>query len=311
MKQNRKVFKDEVFKRDNHKCVVCDRVGKDAHHIMDRSLFEDGGYDINNGVTVCHECHLKAERGEISPRELRRFANIHNIILPNGLSEDVNYDKWGKPISSYFKYPRTFHIPGSNISNDDKVHDDIDFFVDKEIVITEKMDGENFTMYNDYCHARSLDSESHPSQSWIRNYHNTIKCNIPNGWRVCGEYMYATHAIEYDNLKSYFLVFSIWDEYNECLSWQDTQIWCELLELELVPVIYKGRFSLNSLTNVIKSFSGSNAEGFVIRLSDRFKYENFSTSVAKWVRSNHVSKDCQNWRMNWDKSKVNKIIEDI
>ena len=37
-------FRESVFDRDNHKCVFCDKHAKDAHHIMERRLFNDGGY---------------------------------------------------------------------------------------------------------------------------------------------------------------------------------------------------------------------------------------------------------------------------
>jgi 5-methylcytosine-specific restriction endonuclease McrA len=39
-------FRESVLARDNHACVVCKRKGipLDAHHIIERRLFPDGGY---------------------------------------------------------------------------------------------------------------------------------------------------------------------------------------------------------------------------------------------------------------------------
>jgi hypothetical protein len=36
--------------------------GIDAHHITDRNKMPNGGYVKENGITVCEECHLKAEK---------------------------------------------------------------------------------------------------------------------------------------------------------------------------------------------------------------------------------------------------------
>ena len=75
-------FKEQVFKRDNHKCIICNKDAADAHHIIDRSLFSDNGYYLDNGVSLCSECHIKAEQTIISCKELRTKANIQNIIYP-------------------------------------------------------------------------------------------------------------------------------------------------------------------------------------------------------------------------------------
>jgi hypothetical protein len=34
----------------------------DAHHITDRNLLPNGGYVKENGISLCQECHLKAEQ---------------------------------------------------------------------------------------------------------------------------------------------------------------------------------------------------------------------------------------------------------
>jgi hypothetical protein len=33
----------------------------DAHHITDRNEIPNGGYVKENGITLCPECHMKAE----------------------------------------------------------------------------------------------------------------------------------------------------------------------------------------------------------------------------------------------------------
>ena len=202
------------------------------------------------------------------------------------------------------KYPRTYHLPFSQgETSDDKRLSDISHFVGKEIVMTEKRDGENSTLSRDYTHARSLDSVDHPSRHWLKGFWSTISYDIPEDWRICGENLYAEHSLGYDSLKTYFEVFSIWNEKNECLSWDDTEDWCKLLGLTLVPVLYRGIFDENFLRNY--KINTKIQEGYVIRLASSFQYEDFETSVAKWVRDGHVQTD-EHWM---DKPVIpNKLI---
>lgn len=97
--------------------------------------------------------------------------------------------------TDYVKYPRTLHFSWSpGATDDDRIHKDLRGFEGQEVVVTEKMDGENTTLYRDYYHARSLDSNSHPSQSWARAFHARMSYNIPDGWRVCAENLYARQS---------------------------------------------------------------------------------------------------------------------
>jgi len=204
-------------------------------------------------------------------------------------------------MSTYTKYPRTFHVPWSlGVTNDDKMLKDMSCFNGKYVVITLKMDGENTTLYKDYYHARSLDGRDHPSRSWVKNFHGSIKHDIPEGYRICGENVYAKHSIKYDNLKSYFYCFSIWDDSNHCLSWDDTLEFCDLLGIETVPMFDRFVWDEVGSPYYIKGlslhdmFGDGIHEGYVIRNSERFSYEDFRTNVSKFVRPNHVQTE-QHW----------------
>lgn len=187
----------------------------------------------------------------------------------------------------YTKYPRTPHLPWSpGATSDDKWVDTLEMFQGQEIVITEKMDGENTTMYPDHIHARSIDSRHHPSRSWVKSLHHRVAHLIPQGWRVCGENMYARHSIGYDTLPSYFLMFSIWDDEGRCLGWDETEEWSELLGLELVPVWYRGPWDEARVRAIAPDLETQ--EGYVVRTAQGFTLEGFATSVAKWVRAGHV-----------------------
>ena len=193
-------------------------------------------------------------------------------------------------IKMKYKYPRTPHLPWSpGATNDDVCHDDIEIFSDKSIVITEKMDGENTSIYCDSIHARSIDSRFHPSRTWVKSLQAKIGYRIPKGWRICGENLYARHSIAYENLPSYFMGFSVWNSENHCLSWRETKKWLRQFDIPTPREIYRGPWD----ESIVKSITidTSEVEGFVVRLEDGFSYKEFKNSVAKWVRKNHVSTD--------------------
>ncbi len=188
-----------------------------------------------------------------------------------------------------YKYPRTPHLSFSpGVGGDDIKLDSNIIFANSQVVVTEKLDGENTTLYPDYIHARSLDSRHHPSRAWVKALQASISNDIPNGWRICGENLYAKHSIAYDNLTSYFYVFSIWNQDNYCLSWSETQEWSEILGLELPPVLYEGLWNKNKIKNIAENLDLDKQEGFVVRNVEQFHNDNFKSNIAKWVRSNHV-----------------------
>lgn len=310
-------FREAVFKRDNYKCVLCGGDGQDAHHIIERKLWDDGGYYIENGATLCGEHHLKAESTELSCEDIRLAAGIERVILPDGYYHDHIYSKWGDVVlpngtrmkgplfydgsvqkiikdylflyTDYVKYPRSYHLPWSEGKNDDdKTHSNCSMFEGKEVVVTEKLDGENTSIYRDYVHARSIDGRNHWSRDWVKNLQSRIGFEIPEGWRICGENLYAKHSIKYDNLESYFHVFSIWNEKNDCLSWDETVQYCEILDLKHVPVLYRGVYDEKIIKSLYNDSVRDSMEGYVVRVIDSFPYLRFKNSLGKFVRKEHV-----------------------
>lgn len=193
------------------------------------------------------------------------------------------------------KYPRTPHMPGSPGATEDDIH--IPSWIPyegKEIIISEKMDGENTTLRPDRVHARSLDSAAHPSRSWVKALHGRVAKDIPPLWRFCGENLFAKHSIHYTDLASYFLLFSVWDDRNECLSWDETEEWAALLGLSLVPVLYRGMFSVQIVEQILSNLDPKRQEGIVLRTAAGFPYASFNQHLCKWVRKGHVTTD-EHW----------------
>jgi len=193
-------------------------------------------------------------------------------------------------MSILYKYQRTKHLPWSpGGTRDDRRLVNCAQFLNKKVVVTEKLDGENTTLYKDHIHARSLTSGDHPSRNWVKSLWGNIRWEIPDEFRICGENLYAIHSIEYKNLGTYFKVFNIWNEKNVCLSWDETIIWCDMLGLDHVRVLWEGIFDEKEIKNCWQpEFNKQLSEGYVVRLEEEFHYDDFSTSIAKYVRKDHV-----------------------
>lgn len=348
----REQFREIVFKRDSYKCVVCGNglhngYEIDAHHIIERRLWINSGYYIENGATLCDQggkgCHYQAETTEISVEDIRRAAGIEKIVIPEDMYSDHVYDKWGNIVLEsgkrtkgplfndhsvqkvlrnhpdfdnlfveYVKYPRTYHLPWSpGATDDDRIMHDLSHFVGKRVIVTRKMDGENFTGYQNYCHARSVDGRSHYTRDWAKNFWLSKSYELPDGWRVCAENLYAVHSIKYTNLPSYLLGFSIWNELNECLSWDETVEWFSLLDIPMVPVLYDGIWdeTIIKLLYDEKTDSATH-EGYVVRIAESFEYKNFKKCVAKYVRKNHVTTNAHWMYGHSRKHELNIIASD-
>lgn len=65
-------WRNKVYERDNYTCQACgDSKGRNlhAHHIENYSSNPDKRFDINNGITLCNDCH--------NPRVIGSFHNIY------------------------------------------------------------------------------------------------------------------------------------------------------------------------------------------------------------------------------------------
>lgn len=314
-------FREQTFARDNHKCVFCGNPAQDAHHIIERRLWPDSGYYLNNGASVCGQHHLACERTVISVEDVREACGINHSCIPPHLYDDQVYDKWGNIIlangqrtkgelfydesvqkvlreggvlslfTDYVKYPRTSHLPWSGcISEDDRTIEDLSAFECLgRVIVTEKLDGENTSLYTNYYHARSIDSRNHPSRNWAKALHSKFAHDIPEAWRLCCENVYAQHSIAYTGLESYLYGFSIWNDKNVCLPWDETLEWFQLFGIPTVPVIYDGIWDeklIQSLYDEKRDWGSK--EGYVVRVACSFHYKDFRKVVAKYVRPKHV-----------------------
>ena len=214
------------------------------------------------------------------------------------------------------KYPRTFHVPWSpgTTSDDKKLSGNwFDNYRGKEIVITEKLDGENNAINHYDVFARSHGA---PTRSpWSRNLWDKdgilwdVKDKLADYEVVYGENLFGEHSIRYDKLTHYWHIFAVTDT-EEWYSWDYVCLVADILKQPHVPELWRGVIeSEEQLHGLIDKFMsepstyGPEKEGVVIRLASGFPFEDFSKCVCKWVRPNHVQTD-EHWTKNWKRAKL-------
>ena len=210
------------------------------------------------------------------------------------------------------KYNRTYHLPWSpGATSDDKISTDVENLVGTEIVITEKLDGENTGMTDKGVYARSHAAfTTSPWSREVRLLHKMkVEDQLGEGVFLFGENMEGVHSIEYTKLDSYFYIFGIRDN-NIWIPWQQVEEYSYLLDIPTVPVLFKGVVNsvkeLKSLVDDLvskQSELGGEIEGVVVRSAGMFHNDDFAENVMKWVRKDHVQTD-EHWTRNWKKAKI-------
>jgi len=218
-------------------------------------------------------------------------------------------------MNNNLKYPSTPYFSFSpSISKKKQIFDDtyIYNFINKKIIITEKLDGSNACLHNNIVYARSHQTKAIcKSFDLLKSkYAEILSSNkIDNNIYIFGENMYAIHAIEYTKLDDVFYVFSIFKN-DIFLSWYDVTLICKQLNLKTVPVLFSGIIkSMGDFKDIIfkemdnNSVFGGNREGLVVRIDDYIPIDKFNTLIAKCVRKNHVKTNIH-WSINWKRSNI-------
>lgn len=213
------------------------------------------------------------------------------------------------------KFVRIPHLPWSPGGTvDDKVLLTDEHFYGREVIQTTKFDGENTTMTRNKVYARSPDSSMrHESRSYVARIWSAIRADIPEGWRIVGENMYAKHSIHYDYLPSYFLMFAVINESGIFLPWEETMEWAELLNLETVYELWDGVYDqgvvkMGQLHNTQYTADLGEGEGYVVRVKAAFHESMAHWRMAKYVRAQHV-RTSKHWMH--ERVAVNQLRVDI
>jgi len=337
----RQDFRQECISRDGGICVVpsCGNGGFDAdpesegdvHHIIERKLWDDGGYIPENGVTVCNYHHRLAERNIIPPQAFWRWLGIENPILPEGI-DSMHVDKWGEKLEEppwkehrvNIKYPSTRHLPWSHERDtDDTAHREVQNFVDVPLIATVKMDGGNAMLVKDTenpvrarngCQA----DKDHFDMAKQWYWDNDLYSKIPEHLQVFGEWLYAKHSIHYGcdcdepcedvgpELRDYFQVFGLYDtRYDLWLGWNNTMQFTHKHDLTLAPCATDNYYHMDEFDNsqefwhfyyeLSQKVVEQGHEGIVIRSAHPFHYGQIDERLGKYVRPGHVKEDEKHW----------------
>jgi len=239
------------------------------------------------------------------------------------------------------KYSRTLHFPISKgTTSDDRILSAgyLDIVSKMNLIVTEKLDGQNDCLKKDGVFARSHTAPSaHPWDKPLWDRWNLIKNDLKD-LEIFGENMYGIHSVAYSKLESFYYVFAV-REKGVWLSWEEVKFYAAMLDFPVVPEL-KYDNTLSSFVNPKKSendclkewlqsflkmdwedytntsgaLGGYNpknnnkpaCEGFVIRNSTAFKTNdgiiktqpNEFRNVFKLVRGGHVQTD-EHWTKNW------------
>jgi hypothetical protein len=214
----RKKFRRVCVERDDRECVIpsCNSTvtanpeeNGEVHHIIERKLWDDGGYFEKNGASVCNHHHRLAEDNIIPPQAFWYWINVDNPETPSG--KDVNIDKWGDEMSeprwqeyrNNIKYPSTRHLPWSHEQDrDDTSHKKIEKFLGYDLIVSIKMDGSNCMLVEDSENPVRARNGRHADKNhfdmckkmyWENNLYNKIPSNL----QIFGEWLYSKHSIHY------------------------------------------------------------------------------------------------------------------
>ena len=220
------------------------------------------------------------------------------------------------------KYPRSYHVdfsPGA--TSDDKINklwrDNIQNF--KNIVHTEKMDGESTALLSHVVMARSHSAPTtHPWADHLKIIHSQIANDLNDmEMGIYGENMYAQHSIIYPKLDSHFFVFGIRIK-DMWLSWEEVKWYSAFFDLKTVPelciqstinplLVEKKILELSKEESIFGSTETSGIictrEGTVSRNIEEYHVNDFNENLFKYVRPSHVTTDIH-WTRNWKRARL-------
>lgn len=332
----RQEFRADCLDRDNGQCVVpwCPSEATEVHHILERSLWDDGGYVPDNGASVCNDHHQYAETNDIPPQAFWRWVEVEHPMLPASVPND-HVDKWGEEFETppwtdlrgEIKYPSTGHLPFSPEWDDTRADfREVTPFVGVPLVVTVKMDGGNAMLVKDDenpVRARNGKYADHQSFDMLKQlyWERGLYEEIPEHLQVFGEWLYAKHSIHYGcscdppcedvgpGLDAYFQVFGVYDtRYDLWLSWPATEAWAGRIGFPTTPVIdqstsldqptFEAEFELyeHLPTLAHQVVEHGRHEGIIVRSKFPFHWGQFERRVGKYVREGHVDPGEDHWK---------------
>ena len=220
------------------------------------------------------------------------------------------------PMDSFFKFPSTPYLaaPKNQDLRSDKVMDkeERDICLSYDIVIEEKIDGANLGISFDKDGSLRLQNRGSyitppfsgqwkKLDAWLKNKENDLFDLLGSRYILFGEWCYASHSLKYHKLPDWFIAFDIFDKKEKkFLAVKYRNEFLHNLQITIVPILAKGKFTLHQLNEFMKkksSYSDETIEGIYLRLDEG----KWLKKRAKIVRSGFV----QNIQEHW----INKPLE--
>ncbi|KAL6060352.1 putative DNA ligase III [Balamuthia mandrillaris] len=131
----------------------------------------------------------------------------------------------------FFKFPRTPHVAGSEVVDDDEVVGESALFSmvenkDVTVVVQEKMDGTNVSVHFEEEWVPVAQKRSgiigtgekrqyDVFRNWVNENMEGLFAVLGTDYCLFGEWLWCKHAVGYDSLPSFFLCFDILDKRTE------------------------------------------------------------------------------------------------
>jgi ATP-dependent RNA circularization protein (DNA/RNA ligase family) len=175
-------------------------------------------------------------------------------------------------------YEKTYRIAVPQVGRIGKLYlteEQVEKLLEGVVDVEEKLDGTNCGIariqkgFELQKRRAQIGTAEHEVYGFFRNwawsnYSNLIQ--IPVGFVVYVEVMFAVHSIFYDSLDDYIKVFDVWDG-QRYLNREERTTFTQGLGLSQVPLVIRGHFKLDELYGLIPSLSayGPIAEGIVVK----------------------------------------------
>lgn len=214
------------------------------------------------------------------------------------------------------KFPRTRHIydaGGSGVGRDDLLMDmrEVEqvFFSGQRVAVEEKVDGANLGLSIGHDGRILAQNRSHYVNSsthtqfrmldqWIEEHTSALYDVLgeQSGYILYGEWLYATHSIEYTRLPAYFLAFDIYDrKAGQFLSRAERDVRLRGTGIRTVPLIAERRFTciddVLELLDTRSKFADCHVEGVYLRVDNGRYLE----TRAKLVRADFIQGITDHW----------------
>lgn len=215
---------------------------------------------------------------------------------------------------SFFRFPHTPHIAwlGSGEPRDDKVltSREVDEFLSGSVVVEEKLDGANIGFSRQDGKTMAQNRGQYLEQPYRGQFsrmsewlalHEEALMRLAENHILFGEWCAAKHAIAYDGLPGWFVVFDVYDRRSGLfLSTNRRNEIGASLGFPVVPRIYSGHLSLQELKDLLVTatscFRIGWPEGFVVRKES----QDWLEGRAKLVRADFL----QAIGPHWSSSKI-------